>query len=227
MTTRVAFGQRSAEQRSRAFLRLLFGILLFYAVIVTVGQFAFSAPLRVALLGLVLVLDARTRHRSRRSVFAMGSLAVGLCLVTAATAVQGSDRLLAGVEAAATLVLVTVAIVSILRVLIRVGGVELSTVLGVLNVYLLLALFFASVHQLFGAIQTDYLNGVTGLPTSSDVLYFSAITLTTVGFGDITPGTELARTVTMMEALLGQLYLVSVVAGVVGGWRRRSVDPDV
>jgi hypothetical protein len=40
-----------------------------------------------------------------------------------------------------------------------------------------------------------------------------------VGYGDITPASEAARSVAVTEALVGQLYLVSVVAGVVGGWR--------
>jgi Ion channel len=214
---RVAFTKRSAVERSRAFLRLLVGILLVYAVIITLGQWSFSAPLWVAMLGAVLLLDARTR--SRRWQLAEAVVAGVLFLATLAAGVAGSQRVLAGVAGVATLLLVVMVIVSIVRVLAHRLVVELSTVLGVLNVYLLLALFFASVHQIFSALQTGYLHGVSGLPTSSDLLYFSVITMTTVGFGDITPGTALARTVTVTEALIGQLYLVSVVATVVGGWR--------
>jgi hypothetical protein len=84
----------------------------------------------------------------------------------------------------------------------------------------LFALFFADVHQFFAAFSHDYLNGTSDPPSPSDLLYFSVITLATVGFGDITPASEVARAVTVVEALIGQLYLVSVVAGVVGGWRR-------
>ncbi|HEY7174432.1 MAG TPA: potassium channel family protein, partial [Micromonosporaceae bacterium] len=49
----------------------------------------------------------------------------------------------------------------------------------------------------------------------SDTLYFSLITLTTVGYGDIVPVANVARAVASIEALVGQLYLVSVVAAVV------------
>ncbi len=73
-------------------------------------------------------------------------------------------------------------------------------------------------HELLGAFIPDYLNGTGEFATASDLLYFSVITLATVGFGDITPAAEVARAVTVVEALVGQLYLVSVVAGVVGGW---------
>jgi Ion channel len=87
----------------------------------------------------------------------------------------------------------------------------------------LLALLFASLNQFAGAFhQEGYLNGVAGLPTAADQLYFSVITLATVGYGDITPASQLARAVAVVEALTGQIYLVSVVAAVVGGWHRKS-----
>jgi hypothetical protein len=75
-------------------------------------------------------------------------------------------------------------------------------------------------------LQRPYLNGVPGDPTASDLLYLSVITLSTVGFGDITPASQLARAVTVVEALTGQIYLVSVVAGVVAGWRVNTQAPE-
>ncbi|MFC7481184.1 potassium channel family protein [Luedemannella flava] len=61
--------------------------------------------------------------------------------------------------------------------------------------------------------------GVDGPPSASDLLYLSVITLCTVGYGDITPVSGLARALVVMESLIGQLYLVSIVAAVIGGWR--------
>ncbi|HEY7177526.1 MAG TPA: potassium channel family protein, partial [Micromonosporaceae bacterium] len=61
----------------------------------------------------------------------------------------------------------------------------------------------------------NYLSGAGTHPTTSDTLYFSLITLTTVGYGDIVPVANVARAVASIEALIGQLYLVSVVAAVV------------
>ena len=60
-------------------------------------------------------------------------------------------------------------------------------------------------------------------------MYFSYTTLTTTGFGDFTAGTGLGRSVTIAEALIGQLYLVVVVAlivGNIGQERRRPPDKD-
>jgi voltage-gated potassium channel Kch len=56
-------------------------------------------------------------------------------------------------------------------------------------------------------------------------LYFSYITLTTVGYGDLTAGSSLGRMLAVIEALVGQLYLVTIVALVVGNIGRQRVRP--
>ena len=56
----------------------------------------------------------------------------------------------------------------------------------------------------------------TASERSVDHLYFSFVTLTTVGYGDLTPIADLGRMIAVSEALIGQLFLVTVVALVVG-----------
>jgi uncharacterized membrane protein len=58
--------------------------------------------------------------------------------------------------------------------------------------------------------QVDHAN-------TSDYLYFSFTTQTTTGFGDLTAATDLGRSFTIIEELLGQIYMVTVVALIVGG----------
>jgi hypothetical protein len=53
-------------------------------------------------------------------------------------------------------------------------------------------------------------------------LYFSFVTLATLGYGDYTAAGELGRTLAIVEALVGQLYLVTVIAVLVSRMRRRS-----
>jgi hypothetical protein len=55
----------------------------------------------------------------------------------------------------------------------------------------------------------------------SECLYFSFTTLTTVGYGDLTARTDLGHTLAVFEALIGQIYLVTVVSLIVGNLRRR------
>jgi len=201
------------------YLRLLTAILIAYAVIIAFGDRAAGAAARVALLGALLWFATRLRTERRLGILAVviGLVAFGATVVVV---LVGSPDLVSAVVGACSQVLTGLAIVTIVSTLSVRGRIDVVTVLGVLCIYLLFALFFASVHQFLAPFTTPYLNGTSEPPSASDLLYFSVITITTVGFGDITPASELARAVTVVEALTGQLYLVSVVAGVVGGWRR-------
>ncbi len=196
---------------------MLAGIIALYAVIIILGDSDTGGVVRVALLGFLVWNSARLRTEAgvRRTALALGVVAI---VVSILGATLGSTRLLYGVVGACSVVLIAAAMAAVASTLVGRLVVNVDVVLGVLCIYLMFALFFAGLHELLGAFIPNYLNGTGEFATASDLLYFSAITLATVGFGDITPAAEVARAVTVVEALVGQLYLVSVVAGVVGGW---------
>lgn len=83
-------------------------------------------------------------------------------------------------------------------------------VIGGLAIYLLTIVLFATAHHHLAACDpSNYL--VNGVPTRlhwNDSLYFSTVTMTTIGFGDIVPTGRWARAVTMMEAIAGVVLLV-------------------
>lgn len=100
------------------------------------------------------------------------------------------------------------------------GQVRLSAVMGVLALYMLIGMTFGFVY---GAI--DRLGGAPFFAegadlTNSNALYFSFTTLTTVGYGDLTARSDVGHTIAAFEALVGQVYLVTVVAALVGNLRR-------
>ena len=102
-----------------------------------------------------------------------------------------------------------------------------QTVLSALCVYLLLGLAYASVYGFIGAVDTSGLFGPqSGAGDSLIRMYFSFITLTTVGYGDFVPYSDPARMVAVTEALIGQVYLVTIVALLVSqiGHRRPRRD---
>lgn len=104
-------------------------------------------------------------------------------------------------------------------------GITLQTMFGVLCLYLLIGLAYASACETIQAVFNDpplapldpqyYGDGVT----HAEFLYFSFATLTTVGYGDLVAITNLGRSLAITEALIGQIYLVTVVALIVSNLR--------
>jgi hypothetical protein len=109
-----------------------------------------------------------------------------------------------------------------LAALVRAEGVTPQAVAGALSLYILLGLLFAqAISAVAGATSTDYFaQGTDGTPGQR--IYFSFTALTTTGFGDLTPGTDVGRAIAVLEMLVGQIYLVTVVALLVGNVRRRG-----
>jgi hypothetical protein len=119
-------------------------------------------------------------------------------------------------------------VVGVMRNLRARQAVTLEAVFGVLCVYLLIGMLFAFVY---GAM--DRLGGspffAGGQPaTVASCLYYSFTTLTTVGYGDFTARTNVGHTLSVSEALVGQIYLVTVVSLIVAnlGRSRRAAGPE-
>jgi hypothetical protein len=203
---------------------MLATIVLAYGVIIALDDSLAGGLGRLVLLGYLLweaspLLDLPARWPRLTAWIGTGLGLAAVVVVAALAPAAVTSGLVGGVSLVLTALVITV----LARAVIARPTVDTPTVLGVLSVYLLLALLFASINQLLAAFDPDaYLSGVSGLPSAADQLYFSVITLATVGYGDITPASQAARAVAVVEALTGQVYLVSVVAAVVGGWHRRS-----
>jgi hypothetical protein len=102
------------------------------------------------------------------------------------------------------------------------GGVTIHSMFGVICLYLLVGLIFgvtyATVQDISG---TDFFIGEQA--GRDDFLYFSFATLTTVGYGDLVAATNLGRSLAITEALVGQIYLVTIVALIVSRMRPARV----
>jgi hypothetical protein len=118
---------------------------------------------------------------------------------------------------------------SIIRAVRTDGAVTVRTVAGVLAIYLLAGMLFSFLYGVIGAFDPDAVFAEQAKSTASDYLYFSFVTLNTVGYGDLTPAGDLTRTFAVAEMLFGQIYLVTVVALIVSnlGRRREPVTPPL
>ena len=113
--------------------------------------------------------------------------------------------------------------VAIGRRVIREKHVDRTVVGGALCIYLLIGLFYVQVYSLFNRFSDGQFFVQVQDPTPADFAYFSYITMTTVGYGDLTAKGSVERMFAVTEALTGQLYLVTVVALAVSRVRRSDV----
>jgi hypothetical protein len=93
--------------------------------------------------------------------------------------------------------------------------VTAATLAGVLAIYLLAGMFFSFVYGVIAAVDGPSMFAQLNDPTREDELYFSFVTLTTLGYGDLTPAGGLARAMAVAEMLAGQIYLVTIVSLIV------------
>jgi hypothetical protein len=108
------------------------------------------------------------------------------------------------------------ALLAILNQVSRHRKVTLQTVMGGVAAYALIAFVMAALfHGMDLLTETTFLNGVVA---NGDYVYFSFVTLTTVGYGDITAATDLAKRLVVVEAFVGQVFLVALVARLVSLW---------
>lgn len=105
--------------------------------------------------------------------------------------------------------------------------VNLQTVFAALSIYLLLGLFFTFLITVVARVSdvAYFAEGTDG--TLSERVYFSYVTLATLGYGDLTPATNLGRSLAVFEAIFGSLYLITVVSVVISRMGQGPSRDDV
>ena len=107
-------------------------------------------------------------------------------------------------------------VVIILSFVLKQAQVTLNVIYAAIVVYLSLAMMWGMIFILVELLQPGSITlGQTG-EGSFHFFYYSFVTITTLGYGDITPTSEIARSLALLEAVIGQIYLVVLVARLVG-----------
>ena len=139
-----------------------------------------------------------------------------LSLVVAAVAVRLWPSSTAAATAAASLASLGLMAMVVLVQAFRGGTVNLHRIQGAVAAYLLLGLAWAYAYELVAALVPGAFASGQSLAHQSQVfVYYSFVTLTTVGYGDVTPVHPMARSLAMLEALMGQLYPAILLARLV------------
>jgi len=207
------------ERIGDAYGLVLILILTTYVVTVTLppqGWVGRVAAVAVAGLTAVVALTSSDVRRARvRSASAAALIAVGAAAVAKIAVVPA----LLGLAFVIDSLLLAVAAATILRRVVLSADVDFRTILGAISVYTLLGLLFGFVYLALGRLETNDVFAGVHDAQARDYLFFSYTTLTTTGYGNLVPVGQVGQIVAVLEMLTGQIFLVTLVAGLVSLWR--------
>jgi hypothetical protein len=221
------------ERQARAVRRLLrsfrsadsYGLVLLmiiatYVLAVTLSERWGGSIVLVAQIATVR-LSLHT-SQARRGLLAVANAAFLVAAVGAVANLFSEYDSLASFVFVASCFLYVVAPVSIVRHIGYRAQVDQETMLGALAAYLLIGMAFAFLYRFLGSVQAGPFFESGGEGTMSQDLFFSFVTLTTTGYGNLVPAGNPGQSLAVLEALGGQLFLVTAVGKVVTAWRPRG-----
>jgi 4-amino-4-deoxy-L-arabinose transferase-like glycosyltransferase len=220
------YGQLSERERTRiegrfGMVLLLLIITVFFSISAPDEALAWLATTAILATNLSIAMWASgVRPKVLLIWLGVVILGVSVSILIAITQEAGA----AGGYLALTSLLLTLATIgAIARRLWRHAEISVLTVLGALCIYVLFGLSFAYVDEVVGNLGSQPFFASQETATRSDYMYFSFITIASVGYGDLTPQGGLGRALAVTESLFGEIYLVTAVAALVGNMGRARV----
>jgi hypothetical protein len=185
------------------------------------GDATWTSSVLLELESVLLALAVWTSGLAR--VSSTGLIALLVATTILALALPFSERpQLVGAAGLLSALFVVATIVAIAIGVVDQDEVNAHSITGAVCIYLLFGLLFLFLYSGVALIGSDdfFAQGTDG--TRALRLYFSFVTLATLGYGDYTPAGDVGHTLAVLEALMGQLYLVTILALLVS--RLRSGD---
>jgi hypothetical protein len=158
---------------------------------------------------------AKTDSTISLALVALAAASAVALLIFGGNGLTGFVGILSGLLTVATIATVGLGVIDQ-------GKANVQAVTGAICVYVLIGIMFVFLYGVIAALGSGdfFAQGTDG--TRSLRLYFSFVTLATLGYGDYTAAGELGRTLAIVEALIGQLYLVTVIAVLVSRMQRAN-----
>ena len=209
-----------------------YGLLL----LVLIGTYLLAAfsgaklatEVQVVLFAFVLLIALRNSPMPAPWPLVIGAVTVIGTVVTFWTSLNGSRDGKAAEDLWKALLLLMAAIMVVRRVLLK-RTVTIQSIYGALSAYIILGLMFASGFAAVDHLTTTDFFANNEPANTQTFQYFSFTTLTTLGYGDFTAGESGGRSIAVMEALTGQIFLATLVARLVAAYRTpdRPEQPEL
>ncbi len=208
--------------KKKNFSWLLSALLVFLIVVPLAEDLGVISTriMRVLMFSWLLAFGVWSLHGfGRLFPIATGLAAAGIVLSVLTAFTPGDAYALSSFAAAAMFIVIAVWCVA--GQVFTSREITADRVIGAVTLYLLLGVLWAIVYAIIEQVIRGSFVGVTEPVVhgwSSDWLYFSFVTMTTLGYGDITPVSATARTLAYLQAVFGQFYIAILVAGLVGSY---------
>jgi ion channel len=207
-----------AERVSDAFGLVLILVLLTYVLTSLVENRGWTAVLLIAATSATSVVALTSSHARAGVVrWAIGLSALTSALATIGAASGNHDWL--SLASLIQVSLLALAMGAVLRRVVTAPEVGSRTILGALSVYTVLGILFTFLYGAIDRVQNGPFFEGLAEPSGSDFIFFSYTTLTTTGYGDLVPATQPGQMIAGLEMMAGQIFLVTLVAGLVSLWR--------
>jgi len=207
-----------AERTRDAFGLVLASVLITYVLASLLANRDWEAVVLCIATSATSVIALTSAHARPRLVRSASWLA-GITILLAVIGAAGGGQLWLNVATVVQVGLLTVAMGAVLQRVVLSDRVSSRTILGALSVYAVLGILFTFVYGFVDRVQSGPFFEGHPHPVGGDFLFFSYTTLTTTGYGNLVPGDQPGRMISGLEMMIGQIFLVTLVAGLVSLWR--------
>ena len=222
------FSRQPGERWSRFAARVAnaFGLVLLLVVAIYVlgsllpytGWGAVAIAAVTGACAAVSLASAEARAPLPRVAIIGAAIAFALTVVTA----LGASADFAGIGSLILVALLLLAAAEMLGAVLQEHEVNFRTILGAISVYVILGILFTWLYVGVDRLQAGQFFGQP--VKTGDFIFFSITTLTTTGYGDLVPAAQPGRMLSGLEMLVGQIFLVTLIAGLVSLWRPGSLS---
>jgi Ion channel len=210
---------RGIEDRYGILLVTILGALILMGA---VAQRQVSSAVNILVMGGIFFLALWISAVSRRLI-RIATVSVPIIIALSSLAGASSADYAAGGAAVGTTLLAIGCVIAIIHRVASHDRISMNTVLAALCIYLLAAIVFALIYRIIALLTGLPFFAQTDDPTNIDYIYFSFVCITTLGFGDLSPATDLGKMAAVVEAVIGQIYLVTVVALFIANLGRKRI----
>jgi hypothetical protein len=214
---------RTGSPRRGGRYGLLLAVLIGTYLLAAFSGAKLATEIQVVLFAGVLLIALRTSPLPPPWPVIIGAVTVVGSAVTFWTSLTGTRTGKAAEDLWKTLVLLMAVVIVVRRVLAK-PEVTVQSIYGALSAYLMVGLMFASGYSALEQLGTSDFFANSQPANTQTFQYFSFTTLTTLGYGDFTAAESDGRSIAVLEALTGQVFMATLVARLVSAYRGKGHD---